>query len=51
MAGMFAWAVASGLLAALAGFSLSVPFDLPSGPAIITVSGVIVFVAWLFRRR
>ncbi len=51
MVGMFVWAVASGLLAALIGFSLSVPFDLPSGPAIIAVSGVIVFLAWLFRRR
>lgn len=51
MAGMFAWSVASGLLAALIGFSLSVPFDLPSGPAIIAVSGAIVLVAWLFRRR
>jgi ABC-type Mn2+/Zn2+ transport system permease subunit len=51
MVGMFAWSVASGLLAALVGFSLSVPFDLPSGPAIIAVSGVIVLAAWLFRRR
>lgn len=51
MAGMFAWSVVSGLLAALIGFSLSVPFDLPSGPAIIAVSGAIVLVAWLFRRR
>ena len=32
------------------GFSLSVPFDLPSGPAIIAVSGVLVAVAWSVRR-
>jgi zinc transport system permease protein len=51
MAGMFAWSISAGLLAALVGFSLSVPFDLPSGPAIIAVSGLIVLVAWLFRRR
>ena len=49
MAGMFAVAVGSGLLAALIGFSLSVPFDLPTGPAIIAVSGVLVFIAWLVR--
>src|SRR5687768_2132553 len=40
MRGIFTAAVVSGLLAALIGFSLSVPFDLPSGPAIIAVSGV-----------
>jgi ABC-type Mn2+/Zn2+ transport system permease subunit len=51
MGGMFAWSVASGLLAALIGFSISVPFDLPSGPAIIAVSGAIVLIAWLLRRR
>jgi ABC-type Mn2+/Zn2+ transport system permease subunit len=51
MGGMFAWSVGSGLLAALIGFSLSVPFDLPSGPAIIAVSGAIVLLAWLARRR
>ena len=51
MGGMFAWSVGSGLLAALIGFSLSVPFDLPSGPAIVAVSGVFVLLAWLLRRR
>ncbi|GAC1650979.1 MAG: metal ABC transporter permease [Gemmatimonadaceae bacterium] len=49
MAGMFAWAIASALAAAIIGFSLSVPFDLPSGPAIIAASGVIAAAAWLFR--
>ena len=49
MRGIFAIAVASGLLAALVGFSLSVPFDLPSGPAIIAVSGGIAALAWGIR--
>jgi ABC-type Mn2+/Zn2+ transport system permease subunit len=49
MAGMFAWAVGTGLVAALIGFSVSVPFDLPTGPAIIAVSGLLVLVAWLTR--
>jgi ABC-type Mn2+/Zn2+ transport system permease subunit len=50
MGGMFAWAVGSALVAALVGFSISVPFDLPSGPAIIAVSGILVLIAWLVRR-
>jgi len=49
MAGTFFWSVASALLAALIGFTLSVPFDLPSGPAIIAVSGALAFLAWLVR--
>lgn len=51
MAGMFAWAIAAGLVAAVVGFSLSVPFDLPSGPAIIAVSGVEVLLAWVVGAR
>lgn len=50
MAGTFAWALGAGLLAATVGFFLSVPFDLPTGPAIIAVSGVLVLLAWLLRR-
>jgi ABC-type Mn2+/Zn2+ transport system permease subunit len=50
MTGIFVAAVGSALLAALIGFSLSVPFDLPSGPAIIAVSGAIALVAWGVRR-
>jgi zinc transport system permease protein len=46
MAGIFAIAVMSGLLAAIVGFSLSVPFDLPSGPAIIACSTVLALLAW-----
>ncbi|MGH7677971.1 MAG: metal ABC transporter permease [Gemmatimonadaceae bacterium] len=50
MRGIFGVAVGSALLAALLGFSLSVPFDLPSGPAIIAVSGAIALAAWAVRR-
>ena len=49
MRGIFAAAVVSALLAAVIGFSLSVPFDLPTGPAIIVMSGVFAFLAWLVR--
>jgi ABC-type Mn2+/Zn2+ transport system permease subunit len=49
MAGVFVWSVLAGAIAAVVGFSLSVPFDLPSGPAIIAVSGILVAVAWLVR--
>ena len=49
MRGTFCVAIASGLAAAAIGFSLSVPFDLPTGPAIIAVSGVLVLLAWLVR--
>lgn len=50
MRGIFAVAVSSALLAALLGFSLSVPFDLPSGPTIIAVSGALALIAWGLRR-
>jgi zinc transport system permease protein len=50
MRGIFIGAVASALLAALFGFSLSVPFDLPSGPTIIAVSGAIALAAWGVRK-
>jgi ABC-type Mn2+/Zn2+ transport system permease subunit len=46
MRGMFAIAIASALLAALLGFSLSVVWDLPSSPAIIAVSGAIALLSW-----
>jgi zinc transport system permease protein len=49
MGGMFAVAVGAGLAAAAVGFSLSVPFDLPTGPTIILVSGVLALLAWLIR--
>lgn len=50
MGGIFAIAIVSALLAALLGFSLSVPFDLPSGPTIIAVSGALALLAWSARR-
>ena len=49
MAGTFLWSVLAGAVAAVVGFSLSVPWDLPSGPAIIAVSGVLAAIAWLVR--
>jgi zinc transport system permease protein len=49
MAGTFLWSIISALIAAVVGFSISVPFDLPSGPAIIAVSGVLVLLAFLVR--
>jgi ABC-type Mn2+/Zn2+ transport system permease subunit len=49
MRGTFIWAIGSGLLAAVVGFSLSVPFDLPTGPAMIAVSGVLLLIVWLVR--
>jgi ABC-type Mn2+/Zn2+ transport system permease subunit len=50
MRAIFTVSVASALLAAVLGFSLSVPFDLPSGPAIIAVSGALAAAAWAVRR-
>jgi zinc transport system permease protein len=50
MAGIFVVSVTSALVAAVVGFSLSVPFDLPSGPAIIAVSGALALLAWAARR-
>jgi ABC-type Mn2+/Zn2+ transport system permease subunit len=50
MSGVFAVAIASGLAAAALGFALSVPFDLPSGPTIIAVSGGLALGAWGARR-
>ena len=49
MGGIFTTSVAAAVIAAFVGFSLSVPFDLPSGPAIIAVSGVLALLAWGVR--
>ncbi|HEY2066112.1 MAG TPA: metal ABC transporter permease [Gemmatimonadaceae bacterium] len=54
MRGIFTVAVVSAVIAAIVGFSLSVPFDLPSGPAIIACSAVLALLAWparLLQRR
>lgn len=50
MRGAVAGAVGSALIAVTVGFALSVPFDLPSAPAIIAVGGALVGLAWLLRR-
>jgi len=50
MRGVFFWSVVSALAAAFLGFSLSVPFDLPSGPAISAASGALVMVGWAVRK-
>jgi zinc transport system permease protein len=50
MRAIFAISIATALAAALIGFALSIPFDLPTGPTMIAVSGVIVVVAWGVRR-
>jgi ABC-type Mn2+/Zn2+ transport system permease subunit len=50
MAGVFAGSVISALLAAVIGFTLSVPYDLPTGPAMICVSGALALLAWGVRK-
>jgi ABC-type Mn2+/Zn2+ transport system permease subunit len=50
MAGVFVGSVASAVIAAVVGFTLSIPYDLPTGPAIIAVSGVLALLAWGWRR-
>lgn len=50
MGGTIAWAIGSAVFAVVVGFSLSVPFDLPSALAMIAVSGVLAGVAWVIRR-
>ena len=49
MRGTFVIAIGSAVIAAIVGFSLSVPFDLPTGPAMIACSGALVLFAWLIR--
>ena len=50
MGGAFGWAIASALIASVAGFAISVRFDLPTGPAIIAMSGTLAAIAWVIRR-
>lgn len=50
MTGAFLAAAGAAVLAATVGFVLSVPFDLPTGPAIIAVSGILALSAWAVRR-
>lgn len=46
MRGAFGWAIASALTASTIGFTLSIPFDLPSSPAIIAASATLLLIAW-----
>ena len=50
MAGIFVVAALAGLVGSVVGFALSVPLDLPSGPAIIAVSGIIAGLSWIVRQ-
>lgn len=50
MAGAFTISVLSALIAAVVGFVVSVPYDLPSSPTIIVVSGLLTLAAWLVRQ-
>jgi manganese/zinc/iron transport system permease protein len=50
MASTFFFSLGAALLAAVLGFALSIPFDLPTGPSMIAVSGALVLLAWLVRR-
>jgi ABC-type Mn2+/Zn2+ transport system permease subunit len=50
MAGTFLVSTVAAVVSAVTGFVLSIPFDLPTGPTMIAVSGVLVILAWLIRR-
>lgn len=50
MRGAFGYSVGSAVLASVVGFSLSIPLDLPTGPTIIAMSGLVALVAWWVRR-
>lgn len=41
------WSAASGVTASALGFMASIRFDLPTGPAIVAMSGVLLAAAWL----
>jgi zinc transport system permease protein len=48
--GAFGYSIGAAVTAAVIGFALSVPLDLPTGPAIVAVSGLEAIGAWLVRR-
>jgi zinc transport system permease protein len=50
MVGTFLVAALAAAVAVAGGFVMSIPFDLPTGSAIIAVSGVLVLVSWGVRR-
>jgi zinc transport system permease protein len=47
---VMAWSSGSGLAAAALGFIVSVQLDLPTGPAIVAMSGVFLGMVWLVSR-
>lgn len=49
--GVLAWSSGTGVAAAALGFVVSVQMDLPTGPAIVGVSGVGLSAVWLFSKR
>jgi ABC-type Mn2+/Zn2+ transport system permease subunit len=49
MRGAFGWALGSAVAASTIGFTLSIPFDLPTSPTIIAVSAAITLGAWSAR--
>ena len=49
MGGIFAVAIVAAALAVGFGFVMSIPFDLPTGSAIIAASGLLVLLAWAAR--
>lgn len=51
LTGVLIWSSASGIIAAALGFMASVQFDLPTGPAIVAVSGVGLSAVWMLSRR
>jgi zinc transport system permease protein len=50
MAAVFSVSIVAAVAAAVIGFSLSVPYDLPTGPTMIGVSGLLALAAWTVRR-
>jgi zinc/manganese transport system permease protein len=50
MAGAFAVSIGAAIVAAIGGFVVSIPLDLPTAPAIVAASGVLAIGAWLVRR-
>jgi ABC-type Mn2+/Zn2+ transport system permease subunit len=49
MRGAFGWALGSAVAASTIGFTLSIPFDLPTSPTIIAVSATLTLAAWSAR--
>ena len=50
LVGVLCWSAVCGVVAAALGFIVSVQLDLPTGPAIVGVSGIALSLVWLFSR-